>query len=62
MIKISANPVAAVAFLKYMLSPNGGLKILKSMGQPPFEPCRVPTEKMKNKLPAPLQNLVEVKN
>ncbi len=62
MIKNSANPVAAVAFLKYMLSPNGGLKILKSMGQPPFEPCRVPTEKMKNKLPAPLQNLVEVKN
>ena len=62
MIKNCANPVAAIAFLKYMLSPDGGLKVLKSMGQPPFEPCRVPTEKMMKKLPRALRSLVEVKN
>lgn len=29
---------AAVAFLKYLLSPEGGLRILKEMGQTPFSP------------------------
>jgi len=32
------------------------------MGQPPFIPSRVPTDKMKAGLPAELQALVEVKN
>jgi hypothetical protein len=31
------------------------------MGQPPFIPVRVPTDKAKKKLPAKLQGLVEVK-
>jgi molybdate/tungstate transport system substrate-binding protein len=62
MIKDAPNREAAIPFLKYMLDPQGGLKILKDQGQPPFTPCRVPTEKMKALLPGELQGLVEVKN
>ena len=62
MIKEAPNPEAAMAFLEYMLDPEGGLKILKEMGQPPFIPCRVPTAEMKKALPEALQKLVEVKN
>jgi len=62
MIKDAPNMEAAIAFLKYMLDPQGGLKILKDQGQPPFIPCRVPTEKMKASIPAELQKLVEVKD
>ncbi|MBN2418215.1 MAG: tungstate ABC transporter substrate-binding protein WtpA [Deltaproteobacteria bacterium] len=62
MIKDAPNKEAAEAFLKYMLDPEGGLKILKDMGQPPFVPCRVPTAEMKAMLPAGLQKLVEVKD
>jgi len=59
--KHAPNRQAAVAFLRYMLAPEGGLKILKDMGQPPFIPCRVPTAEMKEKLPQELKPLVEVK-
>ena len=62
LLKDAKNPEAAVAFLEYLMSPDGGLKILDEMGQPPFIPCRVPTEKAKSQLPSSLQNLVEVKN
>jgi molybdate/tungstate transport system substrate-binding protein len=62
MVRDCPNPKGAVLFLQYLLDPDGGLKILKDMGQPPFIPCRVPTEKMKNQLPAELQKLVEVKD
>ncbi len=62
LIKDAPNKEAAVAFLTYMLDPAGGLKVLKDMGQPPFVPCRVPTEEMKTKLPEELKSLVEVKN
>ena len=62
LLKDAKNPEAAVAFLEYLMSPDGGLKVLKEMGQPPFIPCRVPTEKSKSQLPSSLQNLVEVKN
>jgi molybdate/tungstate transport system substrate-binding protein len=61
LLKNAPNTKAATAFLKYMLDPQGGLRILKEMGQPPFIPCRVPNDKMKNRLPKPLQSLVEVK-
>jgi molybdate/tungstate transport system substrate-binding protein len=61
MVKNAPNAQGAIAFLKYMLDPQGGLKVLKDQGQPPFIPCRVPTEAMKSSLPKPLQNLVEVK-
>jgi molybdate/tungstate transport system substrate-binding protein len=62
LINDAPNKDAAVAFLKYMLDPEGGLAILTSMGQPPFIPARVPSQEMKDKLPATLQGLVEVKN
>jgi molybdate/tungstate transport system substrate-binding protein len=62
LVKNTPNKEAAVAFLQYMLDPAGGLAVLKGMGQPPFVPCRVPSEQMKDVLPAELQNLVEVKN
>ena len=62
LIKTAPNPEAAIAFLQYMLSPDGGLKILKDMGQPPFIPCRVPTAAMQERLPQELKPLVEVKN
>src|SRR6056297_2765476 len=62
LINDAPNKDAAVAFLKYMLDPEGGLAILTSMGQPPFIPARVPSQEMKDRLPAELQGLVEVKN
>lgn len=62
LIKEAPNREAAIAFLEYLLDPQGGLKILKEQGQPPFVPCRVPSAKMKSELPAKLHGLVEVKN
>lgn len=62
LIKGAPNKEAAIAFLNYMLDPQGGLKVLKDQGQPPFVPCRVPTEQMKSLLPAELKRWVEVKD
>jgi molybdate/tungstate transport system substrate-binding protein len=62
MIKNSPNTKEAEAFLQYMLDPQGGLKVLKEMGQPPFVPCRVPTDAAKSSLPESLQNLVVIKD
>ncbi|MCP4119880.1 MAG: tungstate ABC transporter substrate-binding protein WtpA [Desulfobacteraceae bacterium] len=62
MIKNSPNPEGAELFMDYLLSADGGLKILRSMGQPPFVPCRVSSDEMKAALPASLGKLVEVKN
>jgi molybdate/tungstate transport system substrate-binding protein len=62
LIKTAPNREAALAFLKYMLAPDGGLKVLKDQGQPPFIPCRVPTPAMKEKIPQDLKTLVEVKD
>ena len=62
LIKNPPNREAAIAFLQYMLDPQGGLKVLKDMGQRPFVPCRVPTEEMKGKVPSELQKLVVVKD
>lgn len=61
-LKSVQNPEAAEAFLEYLIDPDGGLKILKDMGQPPFIPCRVPSEKIKSKLPLSLLKWVEVKD
>jgi molybdate/tungstate transport system substrate-binding protein len=61
LIKNAPNKDAAILFLQYLLNENGGLKVLRSMGQPPFIPVRIPTEAMKIKLPPSLQLLVEVK-
>jgi molybdate/tungstate transport system substrate-binding protein len=62
LIKDAPNREAAIAFLEYLLDPQGGLQILKEMGQPPFVPSRVPTKNMKALLPEELQKLVEVKD
>jgi molybdate/tungstate transport system substrate-binding protein len=62
LVKDSPNREGAVAFLNYMLDPKGGLQILKEQGQPPFIPCRVPSDEMKAALPTELQEFVEVKN
>ncbi len=55
------NPEAATAFLEYLLSKEGGLKVLKELGQPPFVPARVPSQKMYDILPTSLQDKVVVK-
>ncbi|MGA1874470.1 MAG: tungstate ABC transporter substrate-binding protein WtpA [bacterium] len=62
LMKDAPNREAAIAFLQYLFSPEGGLKVLDEMGQPPFIPCRVTTAEVMKKLPAELQDLVEVKN
>lgn len=60
MLKDAPNPEAAEAFLAYLFDPEGGLKILKEQGQPPFSPVRVTSEAMKKRLPATVAPLVEV--
>jgi molybdate/tungstate transport system substrate-binding protein len=61
LIKDAPHREGAIKFLAYLLSPQGGLKVLKDMGQPPFVPCRVPDATTKNKLPQALSDLVEVR-
>jgi len=53
------NPEAADAFLAYLFDPEGGLKILKEMGQPPFVPVRTTADGM-GKLPESLKPLATV--
>jgi len=60
-IKNCDHPKAAEAFLSYLLSPSGGLKILEEMGQPPFVPARVPTQEMMSLIPEKFAAMVEVK-
>jgi len=61
LIKNSANQAGALLFLQYLLAADGGLEILKSMGQPPFVPCRVPSQTEFDTLPGGLKNLVVVR-
>ncbi len=60
-LKDAPNKAAATAFMAYMLSPEGGLKILEEMGQPPFIPAIVPDESMVSNMPEELRKLVKVK-
>lgn len=60
-VKDAPNPDGATRFLEYMLSADGGLKVLKEMGQPPFVPCRVTTQAVRDALPGNLGKLVEVR-
>lgn len=62
LLKNAPNPKAADMFLQYLLDPNGGMAVLKEMGQPPFIPARIASEEMKGKLSKEMQALVEVKN
>lgn len=59
MLDTAPNKEAAQAFLAYLFSPEGGLKILKEMGQPPFVPVNINKQGM-DKLPAGLKPLVKV--
>lgn len=59
LLKDAPHRQVAIAFLEYLLDPNGGLKILKEMGQPPFVPPIVSNEMMRAKLPIELQGLVK---
>ncbi len=61
LLKDTPNREAAITFLAFMLDGDGGLKILKEMGQPPFVPARIASEEMKAVLPVQLQSLVTVK-
>ncbi len=56
------NRSGAITFMRYLLDPEGGLKILAGMGQPPFIPARVPSPEMKNSMPGELAVLVEAKD
>lgn len=60
MLDKAPNPEAAEAFLAYLFDPEGGLKVLKEMGQPPFVPVRTRPE-MLDKLPSPVKGLVVAK-
>jgi molybdate/tungstate transport system substrate-binding protein len=61
LIKDCANPAGALLFLQYLLAADNGLEILKSMGQPPFVPCRVPSQQEFEMLPSELKKVVEVR-
>jgi molybdate/tungstate transport system substrate-binding protein len=60
LVNSAPNPEGAILFLEYLLSPEGGLKILESMGQPPIIPNHVDSAEMKAQLPPSLAGLVEV--
>lgn len=62
LIKDAPNKEAAEAFMAYIIDPEGGLKILKDMGQPPFVPARVSNKEMYDALPASLKPLVEIQD
>ena len=62
LINDAPNREAAVAFLAYLLDPEGGLAVLESLGQPPFVPARIPGEDMLLRIPAELRGLIEVKS
>ncbi len=53
------HKAAAIKFLDYMLAPEGGLKILAGMGQPPIVPARVSDEEVIAILPESLQKRVK---
>lgn len=60
LLKNAPNREAAILFLSYMLDPQGGLKIFKDMGQPPFIPCIVAHAEMKRKVPLVLHKFIFV--
>ncbi len=61
LVKNAPNPKGAVLFLEYLLDPNGGLKILKEMGQPTIAPSQVLSDDVLKGLPGKLPTLVVVK-
>jgi molybdate/tungstate transport system substrate-binding protein len=62
LVKTAPNRSSAVAFLAYLLDPEGGLAVLENQGQPPFIPARVSARAVLEAVPAELQPLLEVRN
>ncbi len=58
MLQAAPQRPAAELFLRYLLSPEGGLKILRETGQSPISPPVVASRKMRELLPAQLRSLV----
>ena len=61
LLKKAPNRPAAIAFLRYLLDPDGGARILRAMGQPPILPAWVTSASMREKVPAAIRNRVVVK-
>ncbi|KAF1077823.1 tungstate ABC transporter substrate-binding protein WtpA [Halodesulfovibrio sp. MK-HDV] len=61
MLDGAKNKEAAELFLAFMLSPEGGMQVLKDKGQPPFIPARTTAEGM-NDVPLSLRKFVEVRD
>jgi len=59
-LKDAPNPEAALAFLEYLLDPQGGQRVLARFGQPPFDPPFVTSAEMQRRLPSPLRKRVVV--
>jgi molybdate/tungstate transport system substrate-binding protein len=57
-LKNSPNKEAAIAFIKYLLDSEGGLKILASLGHPPIIPSLVQNEETLKILPEELKKFV----
>ncbi|MGA7827130.1 MAG: tungstate ABC transporter substrate-binding protein WtpA [Geobacteraceae bacterium] len=61
LLKDAPNREAAVAFLNYLLDPQGGQKVLARFGQPPLDPPFVGSEEMLRTLPPSLRKRVTVR-
>ena len=61
LLKKAPNRPAATAFLRYLLDPDGGVRVLKAMGQPPILPAWVTSASTREKVPAAIRNQVVVK-
>lgn len=57
-IKNAPNRDAAMHFLRYLLDPEGGMKVLEEMGQPPIIPALVHDKKMLDLVPGDVRNLL----
>ncbi len=60
-LKNAPNRPAAVAFLRYVLDPKGGMNILRALGQPPLIPAWVPSTGMWRLLPRRLRKEVTIR-
>lgn len=58
LLEDAPNRAAAIEFLKFLLSPQGGLAILRECGQPPLSPPVVEKEEMWRSLPDEIRGLV----
>lgn len=60
LIKDAPNHEAALLFLQYLLDPEGGLRVLKEMGQPPYIPSLLKPSEALEEIPPELISLVTV--